>query len=363
MRHAFFAITATIAFSLAALGDTGTPFPAGTNVEVGTPAGTVSGTLQDRIQDGWLTVLEVGQKVPTLIPERSVGFIRPDAKAFERFRDLKARRHAVPAAIVEHYVFGHPRVADSKRFKLKPFEESEEEHEGHAVLKRFAYTVGHYDKFKVPAWVAMRWGTENHAIAAREPPHTRSWKVDIELPPYARTRPEYEHSKFKYQRGHMARHEDLSGFGLPEDPRRGTRESCLMSNIVPQKQKGHTVWGRLEKAHHDIVADANAGIEAIWLIAGPVFENAEPEKWIGPDKVGAPQAVYKIIAWKTVDGRLTARGFIIPQEATGTDLPSFLKSIDEIEERTGLDFFPDMDEGEQEELESRRFAALWEDGE
>lgn len=358
MRAALFSLATTLALSFAALGETGTPYPPGTKVEVGTPAGSVSGILKDRIKDGWISILEPGRKLPTAVPDRSIGFIRPEA-----LPKGPASPHMPPPpeASSDHYVFGHPRVADRKRFAFKPFPKTDEEVEGHTVLKRFAFTLGHYDKHKVPAWVAMRWTRENHDVAASEPSHPRNFVADVELPPYARTGKDYQHAKFGYERGHMARHEDLSGCGAPGDPRRATREGCFMSNIVPQQRKGHTVWGKLEEEHHDIVADPASGITTIWLIAGPVFKNGEAREIIGPDKVGAPDAVFKIIAWKRA-GKLTARAFIIHQEDTDRNLAIYLTTINAVEQATGLDFFSDMDDDQEEALESRKFGGLWSEG-
>jgi endonuclease G len=236
---------------------------------------------------------------------------------------------------------------------------SDEEVEGHTILVRYAFTVGHYDKYKVPAWVTMRWTKETHEVAKHQPTHPRNFKADTDLPPYARTGKDYQHPKFGYERGHQARHEDLSGSGSPDDPKRATKEGCYMSNIVPQKKKGHTVWGKLEDEHHHIVANPSSGITSIWLVAGPIFKDGKPVGIIGPDKVGAPYALFKISAWLTADGKLTARGFIIQQEDNNFDLTTYLRTIDAIESLTGLDFFADMDDDEEDALESAVFTKLW----
>ncbi len=97
-------------------------------------------------------------------------------------------------------------------------------------------------------------------------------------------------------------HRVVAGFPAPGDPRRGTREGCLMSNIVPQQRKGHVRWGKLENEHRHVVADASKGIKVVWLISGPVFLNGQAEKVIGPDRVGAPHVVYKVIGWQKADG-------------------------------------------------------------
>jgi endonuclease G len=134
-----------------------------------------------------------------------------------------------------------------------------------------------------------------------------------------------------------------------------------MSNIVPQRRKGHTVWGKLENEHRHVVADSSKGIKAVWLISGPVFLNGQAEKVIGPDRVSAPHAVYKIIGWQKADGKFTARGYIIKEDDSGSDLTAFLESIDTIEAEAGLDFFADLDDEAEEELESVRFMTLWGD--
>ena len=83
--------------------------------------------------------------------------------------------------------------------------------EGVTILKKHAFTVGHYDKHKTPAWVALRWTKEHLDISEKELSHPRNFQADTELPPYARTGKDNQHSQFGYERGHMARHEDLSG--------------------------------------------------------------------------------------------------------------------------------------------------------
>ena len=78
-------------------------------------------------------------------------------------------------------------------------------------------------------------------------------------------------------------------------------------------------------------------------------------------EVGAPDAVYKIIAWKTTGGNFTARAYIINQDDSGNDLNKYLTTILAIEDATGLDFFSEMDDEEEEALESRAFTKRWED--
>ncbi len=341
--------------AVAAVADTGTPYPAGTTVEVTTTAGTVVGTLKDRPVAGWLLVQESGRAQPTAIPDKAVGFLRVGPAAPPQPVTPPGPLSVTAAA---HVLHGRPRVTDPTRFAFRTAATGPEV-AGVTVLTRLAFTVGHYDRFKTPAWVAMKWTKKEYDVSEIEPKHKRPFRADTELPAYAQTSDDYQHSQFKYQRGHMARHEDLSGFAAPGNKFQGTQDGCLMSNIVPQKQAGHTVWGDLENEHREIVADPAAGVGPVWLIAGPVFINGKAVEVIGPDKVGAPHAVYKVIAWKEATGALTARGYVIHQHDTNRDLTRYLTSIDAIEAATGLDFFPDMPAAAQATLEARTFTTLW----
>jgi hypothetical protein len=44
---------------------------------------------------------------------------------------------------------------------------------------------------------------------------------------------------------------------------------------------------------------------------------------------------------------------------TGTTLTAYLKRIDDIEAATGLDFFPDLDDEEEDALEAKTFTTMW----
>ena len=68
--------------------------------------------------------------------------------------------------------------------------------DGVPVLRKFAFTVGHYDKHKTPAWVAMRWSKEPLDVSLAEPRHPRPFRADPDLPNYARTGSDYQHDEF-----------------------------------------------------------------------------------------------------------------------------------------------------------------------
>lgn len=253
-----------------------------------------------------------------------------------------------------HFVFGKPKPFDN-RHRFKPPGETAEV-AGITELKRIAFTIGHDDKHRVPAWVAMRW-TKNDLERSEELSFDRpGWRQDTELPDYARGNGKYDYQNTSLQKGHMARDADVEAWGIA-----AVKEATLLSNSVPQKQHAnHAVWGVLENEHRNIVGDEedDQEISTVWVISGPVFYPGRRVTTVG--NTGVPHATYKVIAWLGADNKLRTRGYIIGMNDTSTNLSSYLRSIDQVETATGLDFFSDLPDAEENQLEAVEPEKLWE---
>jgi endonuclease G len=100
-----------------------------------------------------------------------------------------------------------------------------------------------------------------------------------------------------------------------------------------------------EKVREWTVSDS-----ALLVITGPVPGSNDTTRLNG--KVVVPGAYYKVIMAPCV--RPTrALAFIYPNGHSGGPLRKYAVSVDEVERRTGLDFFPTLPADEQERLESR----------
>ena len=133
-----------------------------------------------------------------------------------------------------------------------------------------------------------------------------------------------------------------------------------MSNIVPQSAGLNTrSWLALENAHRNIVTSTAHDIEEVWVISGTIFEDGQAQTLI-VDGVGVPESCYKVITWRDGSGDLQARGYVLGQLDTSTSpLTQYLITIDAIEEATGLDFLPDLEDAEEDALEAATHADLW----
>ena len=126
------------------------------------------------------------------------------------------------------------------------------------------------------------------------------------------------------------------------------RSTFLLSNTIPQNQSVNAgLWKRLESA----VRSAAQGSDAAYVITGPVFDAAEVAH-IGPGQVAVPTHTFKVVL--IVSGeRKTIYAAIMPNAAIGDGpLANFLTTVDEVERKTGLDFFSGLEDDEERSLES-----------
>jgi len=154
-------------------------------------------------------------------------------------------------------------------------------------------------------------------------------------------------------------------------------------NAVPQAQDmNQGPWRHLE----DYTAAASNKFKRLWIIAGPVFEKGKPigfigEKSKGEVPVAVPHAMFKVVVRDLGNDKVDALAFLFPQpyvdgrdgqprptetwvncnKAKGMnhiyDHRPRLRSVAEIEDITGLTFFPGA--LNREEARVRKPAALW----
>ena len=154
-----------------------------------------------------------------------------------------------------------------------------------------------------------------------------------------------------YDRGHLASSYSIAKcFGTAAQ-----LQTFLMSNVVPQRHAFNAgIWKSLEMKEINTLAPR---CQSIWIITGPIYPDVISR--VLPSGIPVPEAFYKIIL-DEIDGRLRAMAFIIEHDLeAGTDLADCLVSIDEIEKRTGLDFFTGFPETVQTALEGPVNSKIW----
>ena len=213
------------------------------------------------------------------------------------------------------------------------------------VIDPAGFVLGYSERLKNPLWVAYRLDERSE-----EKPHQRPKSFTVDRQTLARVNADdYRDSGFN--RGHMAPNYAMSRF----IGRQAQLNSFRMSNIVPQKAHlNQKLWQRLEEIETDVYARLPG---PLWVIMGPLFP-AEPKRLASG--VAIPTAFFRIWLREDAAGQPQALAFIVPQQVSGYEpLDQFVVSIDEVERRTGLDMFHQLDDRREVALESKVDSRAW----
>lgn len=129
------------------------------------------------------------------------------------------------------------------------------------------------------------------------------------------------------------------------------KETFYTSNISPQRHDFNSgVWNRLEEKTRYWAEK----YDGIYVITGGVLTN--DLKTIGKENVAVPNYFYKVLLTK--DGTRMI-GFLVPHKDSNKPLYEFVTSVDAIEKMTGIDFFPNLDDAIETELEKSTDYKKW----
>jgi endonuclease G len=203
--------------------------------------------------------------------------------------------------------------------------------------QRTFFVLCHSSSLRVPLYVAYELEPHHlNRIAARP----ARFRRDLELTGASATNADYTHSGFS--RGHMAPAADFAW------SHEAIHATFLLSNAIPQNARVNSgLWARLEHA----VRLLAAGSDALYVFTGPIFD-AHPES-IGSG-VAVPSHIFKVVLAIKGDTKHMFAA-IVPNSDLAAALPNdFTTSVEDVERRTGFDFFSALDDAEEHRLESSR---------
>lgn len=216
------------------------------------------------------------------------------------------------------------------------------------VFRNHGFMVGYSELRGNPLWVIYALSR----VPANAPQFKRPSRFESDWRSLSRVGHEdYGHSGF--DRGHMAPNHAMSLlYG-----RGGQLDSFLMTNITPQtKPLNEKVWERLEEAELDRLASR---FGKLWVVTGPIFDD-HIERLPSSFRVEVPDAFYKIYAVPRPERVPKLLAFIIPQTVKGKEpLDRFVTTVDQVELRTGLNFFPELDERSARTAEAAVDTEFW----
>jgi endonuclease G len=213
------------------------------------------------------------------------------------------------------------------------------------LLCRKGYLLAHDPNRKGPIWVAERLTREKVGVSLDR---SNDFRPDPDVEVWERA----EISDYKgsgYDRGHMA------PAGNMRWNEQAMSESFFLSNIVPQTGPGMNrgIWKILEEKVRLWALSRGE----VYIYTGPIYGGAELPT-IGANRVTVPTHLYKIIYDPVA---VDAIAFIMPNiKLKSSDMPVYIVTIREVEEKTGLNFLSRLKEQVQEVLESTKAENLWE---
>lgn len=216
---------------------------------------------------------------------------------------------------------------------------------GDQLVKYHYYTLSYSSQHQNAEWVAYELRGARLDLSDRE--ERTSFRAD----PYVLTEASSaDYANSGYDRGHLVPAYDMN-FN-----ERAIQESFYMTNVCPQVPDfNRGIWKRLES----VVRKWAKKEGRLYVITGPLLrKNMEDVERIKPSGPTIPRGFYKIIL--DYDGaQKKAIAFMFKNKEIHQPLENFVTTIDRVEAYTNLDFFPDLSEEEQTQLEAVSNPELW----
>lgn len=212
------------------------------------------------------------------------------------------------------------------------------------IIKHSYYAMSYHEEHEQPEWVAYELTKES--IRVKNVKRSGDFRPDPKVRKASAVKSDYRGSG--YDRGHLVPAGDMA-FN-----EKAMSETFYLSNMSPQIRNFNSgVWRQLEESVRDWAWDN----KHIYVISGPVLTRGILDK-IGPNKVSVPEEYYKVILDYTQPS-LKGIAFLMPNEIGTLPMMDYALSIDEVEEITGIDFFPEIAVEEQAKLESQYDVRSW----
>ena len=210
------------------------------------------------------------------------------------------------------------------------------------ILQRKGYTTSYNRNTKNPNWVA--WHLTREHTRGQNQRKQMMFTEDMDVTPRA-TNNDYYNSRF--DRGHMC------PAGDNKWDKEAMAQSFLFTNICPQNHGLNKYeWNDLEIKCREWAREYGA----IDIVCGPIYETNN-QRTIGKNKVWVPVAFFKVILCRK--GTPKAIGFVYRNEGKHQTPQEAVRTVDEIEALTGIDFFPALDDATEKRIEASAQLNAW----
>ncbi len=214
------------------------------------------------------------------------------------------------------------------------------------ILDKKYFIINHNDTWKIPYWVAYKLDTfDLKGDFSRQ----GQFKPDPALPIGSRAEL-IDYEKSGYDRGHMA------PAAVFKRSKEAMTTTFLLSNMSPQTPElNRKIWQNLEEeVRKRVQLDGKA-----WIVTGNIFLSPDshfvmPSEFIGLNKVAVPTHCFKAILACKQESIFTMYAFMLPnqKEFISQQPVNYMLTVDRLEQITGYDFFPLLEDSLENQLES-----------
>ena len=215
---------------------------------------------------------------------------------------------------------------------------------GEEIVKHAALILSYNNQHEQPNWVAhmvtkdVLYGTIGRTNDFRPDPDLKCGSMDS-----------VDYWNSGYDRGHMAPSADFR-WSL-----KALSESYFYSNMSPQvPELNRGAWSKLENQGREWALDCGE----LYVITGPILNDKLKKVLQGSLNLSIPEYYYKIILdYKEPDYKAIA--FVMPNINVTQPVLNYVVTIDEVENKTGIDFFPALEDSLEERLEKTSHISDW----
>ncbi|TDQ22788.1 DNA/RNA non-specific endonuclease [Tenacibaculum caenipelagi] len=210
------------------------------------------------------------------------------------------------------------------------------------IIKHNSYQLSYNEKHEQAEWVAYSLDKSDIVYTNRKRPF---FIVDPKVKTKSADWRNYK--KSGYDKGHLCPAGDRRASQKAHD------ETFYTSNISPQNHEFNAgIWNKLEQKTRYWTKKYNH----LYVVTGGILE---PNlKTIGKENVSVPNYFYKVLLDYT-QPEIKAIAFLLPHKESNKPLHDFVVSIDELEQKTGIDFFPELPDSIENQLEASTDYKNW----
>lgn len=214
------------------------------------------------------------------------------------------------------------------------------------ILKREGYTLSYNKTTKCANWVAWNLKKEHtDGIWSRK---GIKYIEDIEAEYPRQEVLDWKINPKRYDHGHMCPAGDNKWSKLAME------QSFFLTNMCPQNRRlNGGDWKELEEKCRDW---ANKYGE-VYIVCGPIFYDGKKETIGGSKEIWVPDAFYKVVL--CMNDNPKSIGFVYPNEGKNNPMEYYVYTVNEVENRTGIDFFCALSDDIEEAIESKNDLYFW----